>query len=179
VRLWGCETVGLWDCGNVGLWNCETEAVMLWDCETVGLRVCGSVGLWDCRAVGTVGLWGCDSPLEQTLDVSPGRPLSVPLSCPSLSSAPRQCTDRSRGPSPLEAGELQGERGPLARMSVIMKRDLVACGWCAEASGLPLLPIVISSTVIPPAPPRPVLVSSTITIRHTSLTHHHDSPAVV
>lgn len=63
-----------------------------------------------------------DSPLEQTLDVSPGSPLSVPLSWPSLSS-PRQCRDRSRGPSLLEAGELQGERGPLDRMSVIMKRD--------------------------------------------------------
>jgi len=65
-----------------------------------------------------------DSPLEQTLDVSPGNPLSVPLSWPSLSS-PRQCRDRSRGPSLLEAGELQGERGPLDRMSVIIKRDRV------------------------------------------------------
>jgi hypothetical protein len=65
-----------------------------------------------------------DSPLEQTLDVSPGSPLSVPLSCPSLSS-PRQCRDKSRGPSLLDAGELQGDRGPLDKMSVIMKRDLV------------------------------------------------------
>lgn len=63
-------------------------------------------------------------PLEHTEDVSPGSPLSVPLSCPSLRSASLQCKDKSLGPSVDDAGE-GGDLWPLcpARMSVIMNLD--------------------------------------------------------
>lgn len=69
-------------------------------------------------------------PFEQTDDVSPGSPLSVPLSCPSLSSESRQCNDKSLGPSDEDAGD-GGERWPLcpARISVIMNLDLLRW-WC-------------------------------------------------
>lgn len=68
--------------------------------------------------------------MEQTDDVSPGSPLSVPLSCPSLSSESRQCNDKSLGPSDEDAGD-GGERCPLcpARISVIMNLDLLRW-WC-------------------------------------------------
>jgi len=97
-----------------------------------------------------------DLPFEQTDELSPGSPLSVPLSWSSLRSesagppptpagpAPwpppppllpedaRPCRDRSRGPSVDEAGDT-GEPPPLLRplsdsMSVIMNRDLPR--WC-------------------------------------------------
>lgn len=97
-----------------------------------------------------------DLPLEQTEELSPGSPLSVPLSWSSLrseSAGPgrwwsipwppppplltlpedaRPCSDRSRGPSVDEAGDT-GEPPPALRplsdkMSVIINRDRPR--WC-------------------------------------------------